>query len=214
MTSLPLFKREPRRRNAKTSLAPFHVDKSPARQRYGTPWALYWELERRYGGGGFTLDPCAEPWSAKCDHFFTVDDDGLAQDWLVQNETGLLIPSRTFFNPPFDDIGAWMEKACREFHAKRAERVCALVPNRTEATWYHEIVKPWARVIDIEGRVNFLIPPELIGTEDEPSDANFEGSMVVLFEPTLRAADYRDPKPSITVEHALAPREDHGPNTP
>ena len=29
----------------------------------------------------FTLDPCATKENAKCDKFYTIEDDGLLQDW-------------------------------------------------------------------------------------------------------------------------------------
>lgn len=43
-----------------------------------TPDELFRELDRKYH---FTLDACARPENAKCQKFFTAQDDGLVQDW-------------------------------------------------------------------------------------------------------------------------------------
>ena len=43
-----------------------------------TPQELYDELNKEYG---FTLDPCATKKSAKCDKYYTKEDDGLSRDW-------------------------------------------------------------------------------------------------------------------------------------
>lgn len=36
------------------------------RQDWVTPWALFWEVERRWGRCDFTIDPCGDWWNAKC----------------------------------------------------------------------------------------------------------------------------------------------------
>lgn len=43
-----------------------------------TPQALFDKLNGEYG---FTLDPCALPENAKCERYFTPDDDGLSKNW-------------------------------------------------------------------------------------------------------------------------------------
>lgn len=45
---------------------------------WATPQALFDELDAEFH---FTLDPCATPENAKCDKFFTKEDDGLIQKW-------------------------------------------------------------------------------------------------------------------------------------
>ena len=43
-----------------------------------TPQDLFDKLNNRYR---FTLDVCATKENAKCDNYFTKEDDGLKQDW-------------------------------------------------------------------------------------------------------------------------------------
>ena len=43
-----------------------------------TPQELYDELNEEFS---FTLDPCATKESAKCDKYYTEEDNGLIQDW-------------------------------------------------------------------------------------------------------------------------------------
>lgn len=40
----------------------------------------------------FNLDPCATPENAKCEKYFTKEDDGLSKSWDNQN---------VFCNPPY-----------------------------------------------------------------------------------------------------------------
>ena len=51
---------------------------SSNRHDWETPPDFFAELDKEFH---FTLDPCAEPETAKCSMYYTKDDDGLAQDW-------------------------------------------------------------------------------------------------------------------------------------
>jgi phage N-6-adenine-methyltransferase len=64
-----------------------------------TPQWLFDELHAEFG---FTVDVCAFPENAKCDQYFTPDQDGLAQDWQ----------GVCWCNPPYGTvIGRWVQKA-------------------------------------------------------------------------------------------------------
>jgi phage N-6-adenine-methyltransferase len=92
----------------------------------------------------FTLDPCATAANAKCVRFFTLEQDGLAQEW-----TG-----RVFMNPPYGrQIGSWMRKAW-ESAGSTAELVVCLVPARTCAAWWHEYAAR-GEVRFLRGRLRF-----------------------------------------------------------
>ena len=45
---------------------------------WATPQKFYEELDAEFH---FDLDPCATPENAKCKRFFTIEDDGLKQNW-------------------------------------------------------------------------------------------------------------------------------------
>ena len=89
-----------------------------------TPQWLFEALKAEFD---FTLDPCSTHENAKCARHFTVQENGLAQDW--SNDV-------VFMNPPYgSQIKLWMGKAYRE-SLKGAVVVC-LVPARTDTHWWH-----------------------------------------------------------------------------
>lgn len=45
---------------------------------WATPVALFEELNAEFH---FDLDPCATPGNAKCAEFYTIEKNGLAQNW-------------------------------------------------------------------------------------------------------------------------------------
>lgn len=93
----------------------------------------------------FTLDPCCYAHTAKCEHFFTAETDGLSQPW-----TG-----RVFMNPPYGKvIGDWIAKA---YHSAQdtAEVVVALIPARTCSGWWHRYCMKAAEIRLVCGRLRF-----------------------------------------------------------
>ena len=97
---------------------------SSATDQWSTPMAFFRTLDHEFG---FVLDPCADADNAKCARYFTLDDDGLGQDWA---------PGPVFMNPPYgESIGQWVAKAWAE--AQRGVLVVGLVPARTDTDWWH-----------------------------------------------------------------------------
>lgn len=95
-----------------------------------TPQYLFDELNSEFG---FTLDVAATPENAKCERYFTLTDNGLAQDWSREI---------VWLNPPYGrHIDKWISKALDE--SRKGATVCALIPAKTETRW-------WARFWDYE----------------------------------------------------------------
>lgn len=93
---------------------------------WSTPQEFFDKLNVEFG---FDLDVCATPDNAKCDSYFTKDDDGLKQVW-----SGVV-----WLNPPYGrGIGQWMHKANEA--AKDGAIVVCLVPARTDTKWWHDYV--------------------------------------------------------------------------
>ena len=94
----------------------------------------------------FETDVCAVPENAKCEHYFTPEQDGLSQEW-----TGVC-----WMNPPYGrGISLWVRKACESAKGNGAKIVC-LLPARTDTAWWHDYIKPFASSIDfIRGRIKF-----------------------------------------------------------
>lgn len=106
-----------------------------------TPAALFVELDGEFK---FNLDPCCTWVSAKCDRFYTAEDDGLTMGWA---------PSRVFMNPPYGyQIKRWMRKAYEESQA--GALVVCLVPARTDTAWWHDYASK-GEVRFIRGRLYF-----------------------------------------------------------
>ena len=154
------------------------------RQNWATPWPLFWEIQRRYGWGRYTLDPCAEKWSAKVpERFFTAEDNGLEASW---GEVGS--PGRVFVNPPFDDIEPWIQKAIASMTVGRVEVVTLLVPSRTGMPWWHHALSlPGMRPVGLLGRVRFDPPPDYTG----PVSSHGEDLVVLQYEAPLAPREIR-----------------------
>lgn len=109
-----------------------------------TPRDLFKKLDDEFH---FTLDPCCTKYSAKCEKFFTIEDDGLKQDW--DNNV-------VFINPPYGrDIKKWIKKAHDEFYAYKKVTCVLLIPARTDTSYWHDYIFGKAEVRFMRGRVKF-----------------------------------------------------------
>ena len=107
-----------------------------------TPQYLYDELNDEFG---FTLDPCCTIQSAKCDKFYTKEENGLIQDWSKDV---------VFMNPPYGrEIPKWIAKAYVE--SLSGAIVVCLIPSRTDTKYWHEFIFPYAEIRFIKGRLKF-----------------------------------------------------------
>ncbi len=108
---------------------------------WATPQWLFEALDTEFG---FTLDPCATSANAKCNYYFTIQHDGMKQDW------GRHI---VFMNPPYGRaIAQWMRKAYES--ALQGATVVALIPARTDTRWWHEFAMQ-GDVRLLKGRIIF-----------------------------------------------------------
>ena len=82
-----------------------------------TPDELFRELDRKYH---FTLDACARPENAKCQKFFTAQDDGLVQDW--KGHTVFCCPPSGAAN-----LRRWVKKGSFEAKKKGTTVVLSLI---------------------------------------------------------------------------------------
>ena len=110
---------------------------------WGTPQKFYDKLNDEFY---FTLDPCSTHDNHKCDKYFTIEDDGLSQEW--SNDV-------VFMNPPYGrEIKLWIQKAYEE-SLKGAVVVC-LIPARTDTTYWHNYIFGKASEIRfVKGRLKF-----------------------------------------------------------
>jgi phage N-6-adenine-methyltransferase len=113
---------------------------SSATDNWATPQAFFDKLNAEFN---FDLDVCADEVNAKCNRFFTKEQDGLAQSWQ-----GIV-----WMNPPYGrEIGRWMSKAVESW--KAGATVVCLVPARTDTAWWHDFATQ-GEIRFIRGRLKF-----------------------------------------------------------
>lgn len=132
-------------------------------ERATTP-ELFAELDERFG---FSIDVCALARNAKCERFYSPEEDGLERSWAGE---------RVWCNPPFSSIEPWVDKAWSE--AGQASLVVMIVPaNRTEQGWWQRAVEPardgrGSGTLSVEflaGRTRFIHSgAERVGANERP----------------------------------------------
>ncbi len=128
------------------------------RDEWYTPDAVFQGLASKYGP--FDLDPAASALNTKAPRFFSVEQDGLAQDWK-----GVV-----WCNPPYKNLIRWVKKAWNEVDCGNAKRVVMLLPSHTSTEWFHFALEHGS-IEFLKGRISFG------GSKGSP----FWGSIVVVF---------------------------------
>ena len=128
-----------------------------------TPQDFFDELNKEFH---FTLDPCATKTTAKCEKYFTKEDNGLRQDW-----GGYTV----FCNPPYGTETKHWVKKCSDESKKSNITVVMLMPARTDTIYFHNYIYNKAEIRFIKGRLKFR------GKQKGSGSAPFP-SMVVIFK--------------------------------
>lgn len=134
---------------------------------WSTPKDFYELLNKEFN---FTLDPCASDENHKCGNYFTINDDGLKQEWH----------GSVFINPPYSEIKDWVKKAYEESKRDYCKRVVLLIPARTDTRYVHDYISQAYEIRFLRGRLKF---------GDAANSAPFP-SMVVVFD---KSGSYIDP---------------------
>jgi site-specific DNA-methyltransferase (adenine-specific) len=116
---------------------------SSKKHDWATPLDLFDHYNKIYD---FSIDVCANESNAKCDRYFSLEEDGLSQSW--QHEI-------CWMNPPYGrEISKWVKKAYDE--SLEGSEIVALLPARTDTAWFHDYILDIAKVEFLRGRVKFL----------------------------------------------------------
>lgn len=129
-----------------------------------TPKSVFDALDAEFN---FTLDPCATEENHKCDLYFTKQQNGLSKSWGGQT---------VFCNPPYSQIGLWVEKAFRE-GGKDNTIVVLLIPSRTDTKYFHNFIYHRSEIRFIRGRLKF---------GEAKNSAPFPSMVVIFRGPMLR----------------------------
>ena len=76
----------------------------------------------------FTLDVCATPENAKCERYFTKEQNGLKENWGGEI---------CWMNPPYSKNKKWVRKAYLASLNPGTIVVC-LLPSRTGTIWFND----------------------------------------------------------------------------
>lgn len=120
---------------------PLSIPTVAARDDWETPAWLFNPLHAEFC---FTVDGAAADYNYRLPRYWTVKEDGLAQDWTGE---------RVWVNPPFPGkaLGAFAAKAYRS----REVAVCAmLTPVKCDQGWWHSYAMR-GEVRFVKGRVQF-----------------------------------------------------------
>lgn len=110
---------------------------------WATPIKFFEELNKEFN---FTLDPCANSQNHKCKKFYTIEDNGLIQDWKGEV---------VFCNPPYGkELPLWVKK-CYEEHKKNNITVVMLIPARTDTRYFHDYIYNQSEIRFVKGRLKF-----------------------------------------------------------
>ena len=101
---------------------------------WATPQAFFDKYNEIYK---FDTDVCAISENAKCQKYFTPEENGLSKEWI----------GNCWMNPPYGrEIKKWVKKAY-ESSLNGATVVC-LLPARTDTAWWHDYC--------INGKIEFI----------------------------------------------------------
>lgn len=111
---------------------------------WATPPWLFRQLDDEFN---FTVDVAASPENAKCERYYTKEQNGLEQSWAGEH---------VWANPPYDhrSLTAFASKATREIAADPSVLVVLLVPVKSDQGWFHEHAMR-GEIRFIRGRVAF-----------------------------------------------------------
>ncbi len=112
--------------------------------RWETPQDFFDKLNEEFG---FTVDLCADETNAKCERYYTKEQDGLTQD---------LAGEIVWCNPPYGrEIAKWVEKCYTEVYHGECRCAVMLLPARTDTIWFHKYIHGVVYPRFVKGRLRF-----------------------------------------------------------
>jgi len=122
-------------------MAKFDKKFESATVEWPTPQEMFDEYDKEFN---FSLDVAATAENAKCDKYYTKEDDGLSQVW----------DGVCWCNPPYGrEMPKWLIKAIKE--TWRGVTTVCLIPARTNTRWFHDYCLKYGEVRFIKGRPKF-----------------------------------------------------------
>lgn len=101
--------------------------------------------------GVIELDPASSDVaqeSVKAESYYTIDDDGLVQDWN----------GKVWLNPPYarQVIDKFVDKLVEEYLAGNVKEAILLTNNSADTRWWHLAASESSALVNTRGRIKFL----------------------------------------------------------
>jgi len=112
-----------------------------------TDWSTHWDFFNPLNDEfKFTIDVAADKENCKINRFYSIENDGLKQDW--SNEI-------VWCNPPYGrNVPDWLKKG-KECAEKNNTVSVFLIPARTNTVWFHNICLKADEIRFVKGRPKF-----------------------------------------------------------
>lgn len=148
-----------------------------------TPDEIWWGINAKFGP--FTLDLFADDYNAKCENYYTAEDNALAQDWSARLA---ILGGAAYANPPYSRARQFegqyitgMLHIMQHTLAMRdlGGRYVFLIKAATSESWWPENAD---HIAFIRGRVGFDLPEWFVPADEKqkPSGAFFAGAIAVF----------------------------------
>ncbi|MDX7992630.1 phage N-6-adenine-methyltransferase [Xenorhabdus littoralis] len=138
------------------------------RDLWQTPLPLFTALNLEFD---FYLDAAASANNTLCANYLTERDNALECDWVSYGSI--------WCNPPYSEIGEWVQKAAIECR-KQCQSIVMLVPSDTSVGWFKLALETVdeARLIT-GGRIQF------VPVQERKRNSNTKGSMLLIWRPFI-----------------------------
>ncbi|EPT8946109.1 phage N-6-adenine-methyltransferase [Cronobacter malonaticus] len=153
------------------------------RDQWRTPDNIFWGINAMFGP--LVLDLFSDGDNAKCEAYYTAEDNALTQDWSARLAE---LNGAAFGNPPYSRASrhdgeyiTGMRYIMQHASAMREKggRYVFLIKAATSEVWWPEDAD---HVAFIRGRIGFDLPSWFVPKDEKqiPSDAFFAGAIVVF----------------------------------
>ena len=149
----------------------YHDSKTPSaiRDLWMTPKYVFTHYDQRFN---FWCDLAASHENALCEEYYTADKsafDAQSTDWQMGGNV--------WCNPPYSNIGPWIE-LCVRLSRETGRVFVMLLPADTSVKWFADAMRECSECHLITGRLSFI--SEETG---DPVNGNNKGSAVFIFDP-------------------------------
>lgn len=160
--------------------------------QWRSPDRLWWGINSKYGP--FVLDLFADRDNAKCEAFYTAEDNALTRDWSARLSE---LRGAAYANPPYSrasQYGGQYITGMRQIMAhtlamrELGGRYVFLIKAATGEVWWPENAD---HVAFIRGRISFDLPEWYRPAEGQPSESSAGfGAAIAVFDKTWRGPKF------------------------